>query len=112
MISRGRRSIMAEQEVWMELAFAACGDGSVNVTAFCAAHGISLQTFYVYRRRFQAEGLQGLLPRSRRPARMPSRTTPAMAVSVVAVHDELAGQGWDAGARSVRDRMLRRGLPA
>src|SRR6478609_171283 len=104
--------LVVSMEQRMAVAFAACGDGPVNVTAFCAEHGISRQTFYVYRRRFQAEGLQGLLPRSRRPARMPSRTTPAMAVSVVAVHDELAGQGWDAGARSVRDRMLRRGLPA
>jgi transposase InsO family protein len=77
------------------------------VTAFCVEHGISRQTFYVYRRRFQAEGLPGLLPRSRRPARSPSKTTTQVAEAVVAVHDELLGQGWDAGARSVRDRMLR-----
>ena len=104
--------LVVSMEQRMAVAFAACADGPVNVTAFCAEHGISRQTFYVYRRRFQAEGLQGLLPRSRRPARSPSRTAAAVAEAVVAVHDELLGQGWDAGARSVRDRMLRQGLAA
>ena len=104
--------LVVSMEQRMAVAFAACADGPVNVTAFCAEHGISRQTFYVYRRRFQAEGLPGLLPRSRRPARSPSRTAAAVAEAVVAVHDELLGQGWDAGARSVRDRMLRQALAA
>ena len=78
----------------MAVAFAACGDGPVNVTAFCAEHGISRQTFYVYRRRFQAEGLQGLLPRSRRPARSPSSTSEPTVQAVLAVHDRLREQGW------------------
>lgn len=95
----------------MAVAFAACATGPVNVTAFCAEHGISRQTFYVYRRRFLAEGVQGLLPRSRRARRSPSATTQPMAERVVAMHDRLRAQGWDAGARSVRDRMLGEGLP-
>ena len=104
--------LVVSMEQRMAVAFAACAHGPVNVTAFCAEHEISRQTFYAYRRRFQAEGLPGLLPRSRRPARSPSRTTQAMAASVLAMHDELREQGWDAGARSVRDRMLRLGLSA
>ena len=96
----------------MAVAFAACADGPVNVTAFCAEQGISRQTFYVYRRRFRAEGIQGVLPRSRRPTRSPSMTAEAVAERVVAVHDQLLEQGWDAGARSVRDRMLGQGLSA
>jgi len=96
----------------MAVAFAACAEGPVNVTAFCAEHEISRQTFYVYRRRFQAEGLAGLLPRSRRPARSPAKTTAEVAEAVVAVHDELLEQGWDAGARSVRDRMIGQGWSA
>src|SRR6478735_7518537 len=104
--------LVVSMEQRMAVAFAACADGPVNVSAFCAEQGISRQTFYVYRRRFQAEGIQGLLPRSRRPVRSPSSTTQAMAASVVAVHDELREQGWDNGARSVRDRMLRLGLSA
>lgn len=104
--------LVVSMEQRMAVAFAACGDGPVNVTAFCAEHGISRQTFYVYRRRFQAEGLQGLLPRSRRPARSPSSTSEPTVQAVLAVHDRLREQGWDAGARSVRDRMLGEGLLA
>jgi transposase InsO family protein len=104
--------LVVSMEQRMAVAFAACGDGPVNVTAFCAEHAISRQTFYVYRRRFQAQGLAGLLPRSRRPARSPSKTTPAGAESVLEVHDTLLEQGWDAGARSVRDRMLQQKLSA
>ena len=96
----------------MVVAFAACADGPVNVTAFCAEQGISRQTFYVYRRRFQAEGIQGLLPRSRRPTRSPSMTSEAVVAAVLEVHDQLHDQGWDAGARSVRDRIARQGLAA
>jgi putative transposase len=104
--------LVVSMEQRMAVAFAACAGGPVNVTAFCAEHGISRQTFYVYRRRFRADGIQGLLPRSRRPSRSPSKTAAAVAKSVVEVHDELLVQGWDAGARSVRDRMLRQGLAA
>ena len=39
----------------------------VDVTALCAELGISRQTFYKYRRRYQAEGPSGLVERSRRP---------------------------------------------
>jgi len=107
---------MAELVVSMEqrlaVAFAACAGGPVNVTAFCTEHRISRQTFYVYRRRFRAEGIQGLLPRSRRPSQSPSKTAAAVTQAVLEIHDELLVQGWDAGARSVRDRMLRQGLAA
>ena len=85
---------MVSMEQRMVVAFAACADGPVNVTAFCAEQGISRQTFYVYRRRFRAEGIQGLLPRSRRPTRSPSMTAEAVAERVVEVHDQLLEQGW------------------
>ena len=40
----------------------------VNVTAECAALGVSRETFYKYlRRRYQLEGVPGLFVRSRRP---------------------------------------------
>ena len=104
--------LVVSMEQRMAVAFAACADGPVNVTAFCAEQGISRQTFYVYRRRFQAEGIQGLLPRSRRPTRSPSMTSEAVVAAVLEVHDQLHDQGWDAGARSVRDRIARQGLAA
>ena len=41
----------------------------VNVTALCRELGISRQTLYKYRRRFEVEGPLGLVERSRRPER-------------------------------------------
>ena len=51
--------LVVSMEQRMAVAFAACADGTGNVTAFCAEHGISRQTFYVYRRRFRGRGLAG-----------------------------------------------------
>jgi transposase-like protein len=44
-----------------------------SVAEVCRRHGISRETFYVYRRRYLAEGLAGLEPRSRRPRCSPGR---------------------------------------
>lgn len=107
---------MAELVVSMEqrlaVAFLSCAGGPVNVAAFCREQGISRQTFYVYRRRFEAEGIAGLLPRSRRPHTSPTKTTERVVAAVLAVHDDLAGQGWEAGARSVHDQLVARGQAA
>jgi len=45
-----------------------------SVSEFCEAAGISRQTYYRLRKRVLEEGPEGLLPRSRRPARSPNRT--------------------------------------
>jgi len=45
----------------------------LNVAALCREHGISRKTFYKWRARYVAAGLDGLEPRSRRPARSPTR---------------------------------------
>lgn len=102
--------LVVAMDVRMAIAFACCSPEPVNVTAFCAEHGISRQTFYVYRRRFAEQGVQGVLPISRRPRSSPNQTTEVMTEAVVAMHDQLREEGWDAGARSVRDRLLLAGL--
>ena len=102
--------LVVAMDVRMAIAFACCAVEPVNVSAFCAEHGISRQTFYVYKRRFAAEGVQGTLPRPRRPRSSPGRTPAAVAEAIVAAHDRLRGDGWDAGARSVRDRLLADGV--
>jgi transposase InsO family protein len=71
------------------------------VSGLCREYGISRDTFYRYRAQLEAEGLQGLLPRSRRPHRSPNATPPAVVELLVAKHDELVAEGWDGGARSV-----------
>ena len=84
-------------------------DEGVSVTGLCEQLKISRQTFYVYQRRFAAEGLVGLVPRSRAPHHRPRRTPAAMEQQILAVRQQLADEGWDAGARSIRSRLLGRG---
>ena len=48
---------------------------SGNVAATCRYYGISRQCFYTWRRRFEAEGLDGLKDRSSAPHHTPHATT-------------------------------------
>lgn len=76
---------MAQKVVTMEdklAAVFASAVGHVRVTALCAELGISRQTFYKYRRRWELEGVDGLQERSRRPHHCPAMTS-------VAVEDEI-----------------------
>jgi transposase InsO family protein len=102
---------MADLVVPMEVrfaigAFAALDDSSLPVAQVCRQFGISRDTYYRYKARLEAEGLEGLLPRSRRPHRSPNATPPVVVELVVAKHYQLVEEGWDAGARSVRDWLL------
>jgi transposase InsO family protein len=74
-----------------------------SVSAVCARLGISRDTYYRYRDRMRREGLEGLVPRSRRPRRSPGATDVETMAAILAKHDELVGQGWDGGAQSVHD---------
>lgn len=82
---------------------------SMTVTAVCQEYGISRDRYYEYRRRFLKQGLEGLVPRSRRPQRSPNATPVAVQEMIVAMHLQLRKDGWDAGARSVRSRLRRQG---
>lgn len=90
--------------------FAMLDDGSMTVTEFCARQGISRDTFYRYRSRVQAEGLEGLLPRSRRPRSSPGATPIEVIELVLAEHDRLRREGFDAGARSVHNWLDQDGV--
>src|SRR6476660_6174196 len=79
-----------------------------NVAAFCRQQDITRQTFYKYRRRFQAEGLAGLEARSRAPKRSPRRTPLRVENLIVEIHKELAGEGHDAGAATIHYHLGRR----
>lgn len=84
--------------------------GAVNVSAVCRDHGISTKTFYKWRTRYQAEGLAGLEPRSRRPHRSPRRVSTEVEDAVVALRKELSDAGLDAGAATIRWHLARRRL--
>ncbi len=74
---------------------------TVNVSEFCASHGISRQTFYELRRRYAADGDAGLEPRSRAPHRRPARTSVEVEEMIVAERKALDEAGLDCGAETI-----------
>jgi transposase InsO family protein len=91
---------------------AAVSDSSVNVSAFCRDHGISRETFYVWRRRYRAEGLAGLVPRSSAATTSPNRTATSVEDAVIVLRKQLDDAGLDAGAATIHAHLLRRRMPA
>ena len=83
----------------------------VNVAAFCREYGISRQTFYVWRSRYRAEGLDGLEPRSRAPKATPGRIDDEVEDAIVALRKELLQLGVDAGPATIQWHLGRQGCP-
>ena len=81
-----------------------------NLAAVCREFGISRPTGYVWLHRYQAQGVQGLWERSRRPQQVPGRTPAEVEQEIV----ELRRQRPDWGARKLQVLLERRGveLPA
>src|SRR4051812_11561669 len=100
---------VASMDVRLRIAVAS---DELNVSAFCRQQGISRETFYVWRRRYRAEGLAGLEPRSRAPKTSPRRTTGEVEDVVVAIRKELDELGVDAGPATIQWHLARRGWPA
>lgn len=83
------------------------------VTTFCAEHGISRKTFYVLRKRALVDGPAAVLePRSRRPARSPTRISDQVKQQAVDVRAALERSGLDHGPISVHEKMKSMGLSA
>src|SRR4051794_17216105 len=100
---------VAPMDVRLRIAVAS---DELNVAAFCREHGVSRQTFYVWRRRYLAEGLEGLEPRSRAPRTSPKRVGADVEDAVVALRKELTELGVDAGAVTIQWHLSRRDLKA
>lgn len=79
----------------------------LNVTALCEQLGISRQTFYKYRSRFEAEGLPGLVERSRRPHRSPNQVDAEVEEAIVRLRKDLP---LDNGAQTIAYHLARSGL--
>jgi transposase InsO family protein len=84
--------------------------GVANVSALCRELEISRQTYYAYRSRFEAEGLDGLVPRSRRPRRSPGRSSEELEQSIVDMRKRLHDEGLDFGAQAIRFYLRRDGV--
>ena len=79
-----------------------------TVAEVCRRHGISRETFYEYRRRYLAEGIDGLVPRSRQPYRSPGRIDIDLEVKICKMRKD--HRRW--GARRIRTELLRSGADA
>jgi transposase InsO family protein len=79
---------------------------AVSVSAVCVELGISRQTFYKYRRRFEQDGIAGVTQRSRRPGSSPTVTPPPVVDAILRARKELEEEGWDNGATSIWARLM------
>jgi transposase InsO family protein len=82
----------------------------LNVSALCRSLDISRQTLYKWRARYEAEGLNGLEERSRRPNTSPGRLAASLEDHIVALRKELTGLGVDAGAATIGWHLGRQGV--
>ena len=80
-----------------------------NVSALCRQLGVSRETFYLWRRRYRAVGLDGLQARSRAPLSSPRRIDAETEEAVVALRKELCELGVDAGPATIQWHLGRRG---
>lgn len=103
--------VVGQEAVSMQTKFAAMfasvSQGRESVSEVCTRLQISRQTYYKYRRRFAEEGLEGLRERSRRPDSTPTMTPQAVVEVIVNARALLENEGWDSGAVSIRNRLLR-----
>lgn len=79
---------------------------SETVAEICKRYGITRQTFYEYRRRYLADGLDGLEPRSKRPYRSPNQIDYDLEVEICMLRKD--HPRW--GARRIRDHLLLAGI--
>lgn len=76
-----------------------------NMWELCRRFGISRPTGYKWLRRFQQDGVAGLVDQSRRPQQMPTQTPPAIEQQVLALRDQ--HPAW--GGRKLRHWLVTHG---
>src|SRR5689334_13114385 len=99
---------VAPMDVRLVAAFADDLKG-VNVSALCRERGVSRKTFYKWRARYRAGGLDGLEPASRRPHRSPRRVSGEVEERVVELRKRLVELGADAGPVTIACCLAREG---
>ena len=79
-----------------------------SVREVAAAHGVSKSWLYELLARYRDEGAPGLVPRSRRPHRSPTRMSAAVEDEIVRWRKRLTDQGLDAGPATIHAHLARR----
>lgn len=97
-------------DVRIAVAFFLQAGPRMTVSEFCVENGISRDTYYRFRKRFDAGGLEALVPRSRRPHLSPTATDADMMAAIIEKRAALIADGWDGGAVSIRSWLLREGV--
>lgn len=87
-------------------AIAVADVNELNVSRFCADHGISRWSFYAIRRRYEAEGEAGLRLQSRAPKTVANKTPLRVENQIVRLRKQLADEGFDAGAETIRWHLI------
>src|SRR5215217_1921063 len=77
-------------------------------TAVARDYGVSRRWVITLVQRYLAEGDSGLLPRSRRPLRSPTRTADELENEIVAIRKDLDRHGHEAGAATIAAHLQRR----
>jgi len=77
----------------------------INISRFCAEHGVSRGVFHKYVTRFRAEGVDGFTRRSTAPRRRPTALGAVTAEAVLRARKELDDEGRDHGPISIRWRL-------
>lgn len=89
-------------------AFVGPGGDRMNVAATCRRLEISRKSFYKYVARYQATGVEGLFPDSRRPRSSPTRLPTGLEDVLVRIRKQEHDAGWDYGADAVLLRLEER----
>jgi transposase-like protein len=79
-----------------------------SVAEVCRRRGISRESFYAYRRRYEQEGIAGLAPRSRRPRSYPGQIAAVLGLEICALRRQKPR--WE--ARRIRAELHRAGMGA
>ena len=77
-----------------------------SVAEVCRPRGISRETFYAYKRRYELEGAAGLEPRSRQPTRSPAQIDVDLEVKICELRKD--HPRW--GARRIRAELRKTGV--
>ena len=88
-------------------ALVAAIDGGESVAGAARRYGVSRQWAYEIKRRWDAEGGAGLLPRSRAAHTVANKTGDAMTGRIIEPRKQLEKDGLDAGAESIAARLER-----
>src|SRR4051794_23938611 len=81
-----------------------CLEPGANVSAIGMEHKVGRSTLYEWLDGYRAGGLEGLLPKSRRPLTSPGQVAPAVEDEILRLRKE---HSW--GPRKIRDELRQQG---